>query len=249
MIEILRGGPGEKASLLGELHHLLELPVGEDGVSHEIDFLDLGFPALMSHERHGLLPGCHFLHLDLHLRVQETLLPQHLLQGFLGLADPGVVHRRAPSDVGLLLLQLFVDLGGREGLDVLVLHVRDERTVLHVPEDDFSFLSLPDLQRDVVEEVQVPEALILLPQGLLVVGIPLLDGELAHERRGGNADVAVHHHPFNGLGLSPDAFHAEEDQQTCQGFPQVTRQHAWQSLRFLSGPGKGMGPAGLTEGC
>ena len=164
-----------KAAALAVLLHLaLERAVANRLVADELDAADLDLRPLVHVEgqMHELRPARDVLDLVRDLRELEALLPQHVADDALDLADQPWIDERVEADLRARLLQLLVDL---RDLDLLRAHVVDDLdalALLHVVDDELADHAVGEgivarFDPEVVEEVGVPQPVEVLEDRLL----------------------------------------------------------------------------------
>ena len=187
--------PDERHEPLREVDEVLELPAlgvvlqlaFEKAVAHrlvadEVDAANLDLRPFVEVEGdvHQLRAAGNVLDLGRHLGELEALLAHHVAHDPRDLPNEARIDERVEADLGVRVLQLFVDLRRLDGLRADVVDDLDALPLLHVVGDDLADRAVGELvvgrlDEQVVEEVRVPETVEVLFDRLLggiVVGDP-----------------------------------------------------------------------------
>ncbi len=167
------GQPREHPAPLVVLHLALERRGRHRFVAAEHDVADLDLRPLIDHERQVDQFRAAGQQLDLGRDGRElvALLPKHVEDDLLHLAHHAGIDERVEPDDGALLLQLVVDLRPLEVLRSDVVDDLDALALLHVVGDQLADDAVRErivghLDREVVEELDPPQVLEVLPERL-----------------------------------------------------------------------------------
>src|ERR1044072_6114258 len=181
VVDVVLQEPRDRPRLLGLAHREAQPEIGEDGIALEVDVADLDLGAFVDGEAHAALAGAHLFDGVVDGGEAVPLLGVHLHQLVLGALELAEVDGAALAQADLLFVEAVLDVGAAERLQPLALHRAQYRALDDAEQDVDPGGRRRRLDRDVVEQVAVPERLHVLVERDGVEGGADLEAEVVAE--------------------------------------------------------------------